>query len=35
MTQAFIQAGIPSEAIAIYPGLGDIGAPCCSTARAA
>jgi acyl-CoA reductase-like NAD-dependent aldehyde dehydrogenase len=26
MTQAFIQAGIPKQAIAIYPGLGDIGA---------
>jgi acyl-CoA reductase-like NAD-dependent aldehyde dehydrogenase len=26
MAQAFIQAGIPREAIAIYPGLGDIGA---------
>jgi acyl-CoA reductase-like NAD-dependent aldehyde dehydrogenase len=26
MTQAFIQAGIPRQAIAIYPGLGDIGA---------
>src|SRR5437899_976206 len=26
MTQAFIQAGIPKEALAIYPGLGDIGA---------
>src|SRR5262249_16453887 len=26
MTQAFVQAGIPREAIAIYPGLGDIGA---------
>jgi len=26
MTQAFVQAGIPKEAIAIYPGLGDIGA---------
>jgi acyl-CoA reductase-like NAD-dependent aldehyde dehydrogenase len=26
MTSAFIQAGIPKEAIAIYPGLGDIGA---------
>src|SRR6188474_1418806 len=26
MAQAFIQAGIPKEAIAIYPGLGDIGA---------
>src|SRR4051812_36956367 len=26
MTAAFIQAGIPKEAVAIYPGLGDIGA---------
>src|SRR4051794_3545422 len=26
MTQAFIQAGIPKQAIAIYPGLGDVGA---------
>jgi acyl-CoA reductase-like NAD-dependent aldehyde dehydrogenase len=26
MTAAFTQAGIPKEAIAIYPGLGDIGA---------
>src|SRR2546425_12045952 len=26
MTQAFIQAGIPKLAIAIYPGLGDVGA---------
>src|SRR5271156_650287 len=26
MTEAFIKAGIPKEAIAIYPGLGDIGA---------
>jgi acyl-CoA reductase-like NAD-dependent aldehyde dehydrogenase len=26
MTNAFIQAGIPREAIAIYPGLGDVGA---------
>src|SRR5262245_14918903 len=26
MTQAFIQAGIPRQAVAIYPGLGDIGA---------
>ena len=26
MTSAFIQAGIPKQAIAIYPGLGDIGA---------
>ncbi len=26
MTQAFVQAGIPKEAIAIYPGLGDVGA---------
>ncbi len=26
MTQAFLQAGIPKQAIAIYPGLGDIGA---------
>jgi acyl-CoA reductase-like NAD-dependent aldehyde dehydrogenase len=26
MTQAFLQAGIPKKAIAIYPGLGEIGA---------
>src|SRR5205809_727630 len=26
MTAAFIQAGIPQQAIAIYPGLGDVGA---------
>lgn len=26
MAAAFIQAGVPKEAIAIYPGLGDIGA---------
>src|SRR3954454_13159616 len=26
MTSAFIQAGVPKQAIAIYPGLGDIGA---------
>src|SRR5436190_8321982 len=26
MTEAFIQAGVPRQAIAIYPGLGDIGA---------
>lgn len=26
MSSAFIQAGIPKEAIAIYPGLGDVGA---------
>src|SRR5947207_10914674 len=26
MTAAFIQAGIPRQAIAIYPGLGDVGA---------
>ncbi|MCS7046905.1 MAG: aldehyde dehydrogenase family protein [Gemmataceae bacterium] len=26
MTAAFVQAGIPKEAIAIYPGLGDVGA---------
>jgi acyl-CoA reductase-like NAD-dependent aldehyde dehydrogenase len=26
MTQAFVQAGIPRQAIAIYPGLGDVGA---------
>jgi acyl-CoA reductase-like NAD-dependent aldehyde dehydrogenase len=26
MSQAFIQAGIPKQAIAIYPGLGDVGA---------
>src|SRR5262245_32572253 len=26
MTQAFIGAGVPKQAIAIYPGLGDVGA---------
>src|ERR1700736_2581533 len=26
MTQAFIQAGVPKQAVAIYPGLGDVGA---------
>jgi len=26
MQQAFVQAGIPAEAISIYPGLGDVGA---------
>jgi acyl-CoA reductase-like NAD-dependent aldehyde dehydrogenase len=26
MTQAFFQAGVPKQAIAIYPGLGDVGA---------
>ncbi len=26
MTQAFVQAGVPKQAIAIYPGLGDVGA---------
>src|SRR5579862_9796438 len=26
MAQAFVQSGIPKQAIAIYPGLGDIGA---------
>jgi acyl-CoA reductase-like NAD-dependent aldehyde dehydrogenase len=26
MAQAFVQAGIPKQAIAIYPGLGDVGA---------
>jgi acyl-CoA reductase-like NAD-dependent aldehyde dehydrogenase len=26
MAQAFLQAGIPKQAIAIYPGLGDVGA---------
>lgn len=26
MSQAFIQAGIPRQAISIYPGLGDVGA---------
>ncbi len=26
MTQAFIEAGIPRQAISIYPGLGDVGA---------
>ena len=26
MTQAFVEAGVPAEAISIYPGQGDIGA---------
>ena len=26
MAQAFVQAGVPRQAIAIYPGLGDVGA---------
>ena len=26
MASAFIQAGIPKQAIAIYPGMGDVGA---------
>jgi acyl-CoA reductase-like NAD-dependent aldehyde dehydrogenase len=26
MTQAFVSAGVPKQAIAIYPGLGDVGA---------
>src|SRR5438552_4386666 len=26
MTSAFVQAGVPRQAIAIYPGLGDVGA---------
>src|SRR5919206_352632 len=26
MTQAFVQAGVPRQAVAIYPGLGDVGA---------
>jgi acyl-CoA reductase-like NAD-dependent aldehyde dehydrogenase len=26
MTQAFVQAGVPKQAISIYPGLGDVGA---------
>jgi len=26
MSQAFIEAGVPKQAIAIYPGLGDVGA---------
>jgi acyl-CoA reductase-like NAD-dependent aldehyde dehydrogenase len=26
MSQAFVQAGVPRQAIAIYPGLGDVGA---------
>ncbi|MCS7015406.1 MAG: aldehyde dehydrogenase family protein [Gemmatales bacterium] len=26
MTQAFIEAGVPKQAMAIYPGLGDVGA---------
>jgi acyl-CoA reductase-like NAD-dependent aldehyde dehydrogenase len=31
MTAAFIQAGIPKQAIAIYPGLGDVGAAVLAT----
>jgi acyl-CoA reductase-like NAD-dependent aldehyde dehydrogenase len=31
MTQAFVQAGIPKQAIAIYPGLGDVGASVLNT----
>src|SRR5437868_3977328 len=31
MAQAFIQAGIPKQAIAIYPGLGDVGAAVLNT----
>jgi acyl-CoA reductase-like NAD-dependent aldehyde dehydrogenase len=31
MTQAFVQAGVPKEAIAIYPGLGDVGAAVLNT----
>jgi acyl-CoA reductase-like NAD-dependent aldehyde dehydrogenase len=31
MSQAFIQAGIPKQAIAIYPGLGDVGAAVLNT----
>ncbi len=26
MAEAFVQAGVPKQAIAIYPGLGDVGA---------
>src|SRR5262249_57178335 len=26
MTQAFLQAGVPKQAIALYPGLGDVAA---------
>jgi acyl-CoA reductase-like NAD-dependent aldehyde dehydrogenase len=31
MAQAFIQAGVPKQAIAIYPGLGDVGAAVLAT----
>jgi acyl-CoA reductase-like NAD-dependent aldehyde dehydrogenase len=31
MTQAFVQAGVPRQAIAIYPGLGDVGAAVLAT----
>jgi acyl-CoA reductase-like NAD-dependent aldehyde dehydrogenase len=31
MAQAFVQAGIPRQAIAIYPGLGDVGAAVLAT----
>jgi acyl-CoA reductase-like NAD-dependent aldehyde dehydrogenase len=31
MTQAFVEAGVPRQAIAIYPGLGDVGAAVLAT----
>jgi acyl-CoA reductase-like NAD-dependent aldehyde dehydrogenase len=31
MAQAFVQAGIPRQAVAIYPGLGDVGAAVLAT----
>ncbi len=33
MTEAFAQAGVPREAISIYPGLGDVGAAVLNSCR--
>ena len=33
MSQAFIEAGVPKEAISIYPGLGDVGAAVVASCR--
>ena len=33
MTQAFFQAGVPTEAIALYPGLGEVGAAVLNTCQ--
>ncbi len=33
MFQAFVQAGVPKQAIAIYPGLGDVGAAVLASCR--